>query len=167
MDYVVVGSVASSFHGEPRGTQDIDIVARILRSDVSKLAREFPEQDFYFDRDMVLDSIRSRQPFNIIDLRSMWKADIILPSEPYTNEQLARRQRVELAGVPVYVATAEDTVVSKMRWSKLAESDRQLNDVAGIIRVRGAALDRALISALVSRFGLEAEWARALQIAAT
>ena len=166
VDYAVVGSVASSFHGEPRGTQDVDIVARILRYDVAKLAIQFPEEDFYFDRDMVYDSLKSRQPFNIIDIHTMWKADIILPSEPYAGEQLARRQRVEISGVPIYIATAEDTVISKMRWSKLAESERQLRDVAGIVRVRGDALDRSLIAALVARFGLEAEWARVLGIAA-
>ncbi len=164
--YAVVGSVASSFHGEPRGTQDIDILARILSYDVASLASQFPEDEFYFDRDMVLDSLKSRQPFNIIDLRTMWKADVILPKEPYAGEQLARRQRVDLAGVPLYIATAEDTVISKMRWSKLAESERQINDVAGIVRVRGETLDRGLIEGLVARFGLEAEWARVLAIAA-
>ena len=167
VDYAVVGSVASSFHGEPRTTRDVDVVARIFRYDVARLAAQFPEEDFYFDRDMVLDSLQSRQPFNIIDLRTMWKADIILPSEPYTNEQLGRRLRVELAGVPLYVATAEDTVVSKMRWSLLTESDRQLGDCAGIVRVRGATLDRTLIAALVTRFGLEAQWARVLELAST
>ncbi len=167
VEYAVVGSVASSFHGEPRGTQDIDIVARVARSDVANLARQFPEEDFYFDRDMVFDSLRTRQPFNIIELRTMWKADIILPSEPYAHEELARRQRVELAGVPLFVACAEDTVISKMRWSQLTGSDRQLQDVAGIIRVRGPALDHTLISTLVSRFDLAAEWARALEIAAS
>jgi hypothetical protein len=167
IEYAVVGSVASSFHGEPRGTQDIDIVARVSRSDVVDLARQFPEADFYFDRDMVIDSLKTRQPFNIIDLRSMWKADIILPREPYAGEQLARRQRVELGGVLLFVASAEDTVISKMRWSQLTGSDRQLQDVAGIVRVRGPALDSTLISALVGRFGLEAEWARVLEIAST
>jgi hypothetical protein len=97
----------------------------------------------------------------------MWKADIILPSEPYAHEELARRQRVELAGVPLFVASAEDTVISKMRWSQLTGSDRQLQDVAGILRVRGPALDRTLISTLVRRFDLAAEWARALEIAAS
>lgn len=63
----------------------------------------------------------------------MWKADAILPREVYTNEQLDRRQRVELAGVPLYVTTAEDTVISKMRWSLLTESDRQLGDCAGVV----------------------------------
>jgi hypothetical protein len=116
---------------------------------------------------MVIESTKSRQPFNIIDLRSMWKADIILPREAYTNEQLDRRQRVELGAVPLYITTAEDTVISKMRWSLLTESDRQLSDCAGVVRVRGAGLDRALIATLVTRFGLEAQWARVLEIAAT
>lgn len=167
VEYAVVGSVASSFHGEPRSTQDIDVIARLGRADVARLAAEFPEEDFYFDRDMAIESLKTRQPFNIIDLRTMWKADIILPREPYTNEQLARRQRVNIEGVALFVATAEDTVISKMRWSQLAGSDRQLRDVAGIIRVRGASLDTTFISTLVGRFGLEAEWARVLEIAAS
>ena len=152
VEYAVVGSVASSFHGEPRMTRDIDVVARLSRADVPRLAAEFPEEDFYFDREMVLESLRTRQPFNIIDLHTMWKADIILPRDAYTSEQLARRQRVELAGVAIYVTTAEDTIVAKRRWSKLAESERQLRDSAGIVRVRGATLDRDLIAALVGRF---------------
>ena len=133
VEYAVVGSVASSFHGEPRMTRDIDVVARLSRADVPRLAAEFPEEDFYFDRDMVLESLKSRQPFNIIDLHTMWKADVILPRDAYASEQLARRQRVEIAGVPVFVATAEDTIVAKLRWSKLAESERQLRDAAGVV----------------------------------
>ena len=78
--YAVVGSVASSFHGEPRGTQDIDIVARLYRSDVATLAAQFPEEDFYFDRDMVIESMKSRQPFNIIDLRSIGRRTSSCPA---------------------------------------------------------------------------------------
>lgn len=162
VEYAVVGSVASSFHGEPRMTREIDVVARVQRGDVAALAREFPEEEFYLDRDMVIESLKTRQPFNIIDLQTMWKADIILPKDSYADEQLARRQRVDLAGVAIYVATAEDTVVGKLRWSKLTESERQLRDVAGILRVRGPQLDRHLIADLVARFGLEEEWAKAL-----
>jgi len=165
--YAVVGSVASGFHGEPRMTRDIDIVAKLYRSDVAALAKEFPGDDFYFDREMVIESMKSRQPFNIIHLETMWKADIILPREAYTNEQIDRRQRVELGGVGTYVITAEDTIVSKMRWSKLSESDRQLSDCAGIVRVQGEGLHRDLIAGLVTRFDLQTEWARVLEIAAT
>lgn len=165
VDYAVVGSVASSFHGEPRMTRDIDVVARLSRADVPRLAAEFPEEDFYFDREMVLESLKTRQPFNIIDLHTMWKADVILPRDVYASEQLARRQQVEISGVHVFVATAEDTIVSKMRWSKLAESERQLRDAAGVVRVRGTGLDRALVEQLVERFGLEAEWTKVLELA--
>lgn len=167
IEYAVVGSVASSYHGEPRGTQDIDIVAKLYRSDVAALAKEFPEEEFYCDRDMMIESTKSRQPFNIIHLETMWKADIILPREPYTNEKIGRRERVEIGGVPIYMITAEDTIVSKMQWSKLTESERQLTDCAGILRARGEGLDRDLIAALVTRFELQAEWARVLAIAAS
>ncbi len=163
--YAVVGSVASSFHGEPRMTRDVDIIASIQRGDIAALEREFPEEEYYFDREMVLESLKTRQPINIIDLQTMWKADIILPRDVYTAEQLGRRQRVLLAGVALYVTTAEDTIVSKMRWSKLAESERQLRDVAGIVRLRASSLDRGMILELVQRFGLETEWERVQELA--
>lgn len=79
VEYAVVGSVASSFHGEPRMTRDLDVVARIQRGDVAALALAFPEEEFYFDPDMVLESLKTRQPFNIIDL-SVHRQDDLVPT---------------------------------------------------------------------------------------
>lgn len=165
VEYAVVGSVASSFHGEPRMTRDIDVVARLSRANVSAFLECFPEDAFYLDRDTVRDSLRTRFPFNIIDLETMWKADIILPRDAYATELLSRRRLVELAGVVACVASAEDTLVAKLRWSRLASSELQLRDAAGVLRVTGPTLDRELIAGLVERFALEAEWARVLAIA--
>jgi predicted nucleotidyltransferase len=74
---------------------------------------------------------------------------------------LARRQPAELMGTRTYVATAEDSIVSKLEWAKQSDSTRQLRDVAGIVATRADALDLDYIERWVSALGLEAEWARA------
>jgi len=75
--------------------------------------------------------------FNVIDLASGWKIDLIIrKSRAFSQEEFHRRQRVDLQTLSLYVASAEDVVVAKLEWSKLAQSQRQIEDVAGILRVR-------------------------------
>ncbi|MGN6106037.1 MAG: hypothetical protein ACTHU0_13095 [Kofleriaceae bacterium] len=104
---MIAGSFASTFHGVPRATHDIDIVIDPSRSALDALLRSFDD------------------------------------------------------GAPTYVATAEDSVIAKLEWAKLGDSERQLRDVQGIIAVRGGSLDHAYIERWVAALGLEAEWDRA------
>lgn len=156
--YMVVGSLASSIHGEPRSTRDIDVVVRLVRGKVHDLAREFPEEDFYFDEDMARDAITRGSQFNVIDLRSMWKADLILARDAFTKEEFERRVKVRVGDSEIYVATPEDTVIAKMSWSKEAPSSRQLEDAAGVLRTC-AGLDLAYIEGWVVRLDLADQWA--------
>ena len=79
----------------------------------------------------------------MIDLTTGWKIDLIIrKSRAFSQEEFRRRQRVILQDLPLYVASAEDVVVSKLEWSKLAQSQRHIEDVAGILRMRWESLDR-------------------------
>ena len=73
LSYVVGGSVASSLHGIPRATQDIDVVVVLWGKDVDGFVARF-ESSFYVDRDMVMDAIRRRASFNIIHLATTARA---------------------------------------------------------------------------------------------
>jgi hypothetical protein len=50
-----------------------------------------------------------------------------------------------IVDVDVPTATAEDTIIAKLDWAKEGGSDRQIADVASIVRLRGEALDRGYI----------------------
>jgi hypothetical protein len=67
----------------------------------------------------------------------------------------------------VPTATAEDTIVAKLEWAKLGASDRQLEDVAGIVRVRGADLDFDYIEHWVTELQLVEQWQKARGTTAT
>jgi hypothetical protein len=70
-----------------------------------------------------------------------------------------------MLGVPVFVASPEDTIVAKLEWSKLsAGSERQRRDVAGILATMSDELDRGYIERWVRELDLELEWRAALDL---
>lgn len=64
-------------------------------------------------------------------------------------------------------ATAEDTIIAKLEWAKVGSSERQLRDVAGILRVRAAQLETSYIERWVEELELREQWNAALAIAAS
>ena len=159
---MVVGSLASSFHGEPRTTRDIDLVidpsAAALRTFVDGL----PSTDFYVDANAALEAFQRRTAFNVIEIESGWKVDLLIRRmRRYSSTEFGRRLRVRLLGVDVDVATAEDTIIAKLEWAQAGESERQLRDVAGIVGVSGDTLDRDYLERWIAELDLGAVWARA------
>jgi len=151
--YLFVGSVASGIHGIFRTTADLDLVADIQPSQAATFARELGSE-FYADVDMISDALRAGRSFNVIHIPSTTKFDVFpLRSDPYHQSEFGRRriEKVDLGGaekVPVPVATAEDTLLMKLVWYRSGGevSERQWNDVRGIIAVQGDRLDRAYLS---------------------
>ncbi len=158
--HMVAGSFASTFHGVPRTTQDIDVVIDPSRPALDAFLAELPESEYYVDVDTARDALRQHTQFNVIDLATGWKVDFILRKQrPFSEEEFSRRAPAELAGARVFVATAEDTVLAKLEWSVLSGgSERQLRDVQGILQVRGAALDRRYIERWAQALGFGELW---------
>jgi predicted nucleotidyltransferase len=160
--YMVVGSFASTFHGEPRTTQDLDLVIDPTIDSLQRLVSELDPSEFYVDADTARDALDRRTMFNVIEMATAWKVDLVIRrARSFSIEELARRQRVTMLGVEVATATAEDTIIAKLEWAKAGNSDRQLDDVAGILRVRGSDIDRPYIDGWVSALQLESQWERA------
>jgi hypothetical protein len=165
--YMLTGSYASSLHGQPRATQDIDIVISPTRSQLVELLRHFPDTDYYVSQDAALDALAHRGQFNLIDFATGWKVDfIIMKARDFSREEFSRRRTLDVDEVGLSVASAEDVLIAKLEWAKLAESERQIEDTAGIIRVQGESLDRSYVEKWVAELGLEAQWKDALAKAA-
>ncbi len=96
VDYLVGGSLASSLHGVPRATQDVDLVAMLRAHHVDEFVAAL-SPDFYVDADMIRDAIRRLSSFNIIDLTTMMKVDIFIGrGDAQQREEMARRERYAL-----------------------------------------------------------------------
>ncbi len=156
--YMVVGSFASSLHGEPRSTFDLDVVIDPDRARLETLLASVPGR-FYVDPDVAQDALSRRSMFNMIDQDTGWKIDLIIRKDrAFSREELSRRQRATIDGTDVFVASAEDVVVSKLEWAKEGESSRQLDDVRRLLGVQ-TALDGEYLARWVDALGLEAQWA--------
>lgn len=129
--YMVVGSLASSFHGHPRTTQDIDVVVDPSPETLQRLVTDFEAEGLYVEADAAADALRERTQFNVIDPESGWKLDLIIRRDrPFSTGELGRRLPAELLGTKAFVATAEDTIIAKLEWARSGESERQLRDVS-------------------------------------
>jgi hypothetical protein len=157
--YFVTGSLASSAHGVPRSTNDIDIVISPTRQQLEKLLEQFPASEFATDRDDAFDALVRRSLFNIVDYASLWKIDFIIRQyTPFDASRFARREIVEIAGAPIYTASSEDILITKLWWAKLGESEKQIADVAGIIQVQGERLDTEYVDRWVAVLELDRQW---------
>jgi len=157
--YMLSGSFASAHYGVPRSTQDIDLVIEATPAELRTFVEALPGDEYYADLDSALEAHRRQSMFNVIDLATGWKIDLIIrKSRAFSQEEFRRRQRVSLLGVPLFVASAEDVVISKLEWAKLTESRRQIEDAASILRARGSALDRSYLEKWIGELGLKKEW---------
>ena len=147
--YYIGGSVASSLHGIPRLTIDVDLVADLRLGQVQPLVKQL-EAAYYIDEDMIRDAIRHRSSFAVIHLDTMLKVDIFIPkSRLFDQEELRRVQQEVLAeGTrPFNVASPEGTILNKLEWYRMGGevSDRQWNDILGVLKVQGTHLDMAYL----------------------
>jgi hypothetical protein len=160
--HMVVGSFASSFHGIPRSSQDLDLVIDPDAASLQRFLADLPAAEYYEDTGAAVDALHRRGQFNIIDMATAWKADLIVrKARPFSVEEMRRRTDGDLLGARVSVASPEDTIISKLEWAKLGGgSDLQLRDAAGILELRGADLDLAYIERWVADLDLEDVWRR-------
>ena len=159
IQYYIGGSLASSLHGIPRATQDVDIIADIALQHIPKLIKVL-EAEFYIDGDMIKDAIQRRKSFNLIHYETMFKVDIFIPkSDLAAQEEMERRQQYQVSDSPqqlLYLASAEDIILNKLQWFQMGGgvSERQWNDVLGVIQIQHTNLDRTYLERAAQQRGI-------------
>ena len=157
--YMLTGSVASSMWGIPRSTNNIDIVVAPSRSQLLELLQLFQRVGLNVDADFALSALRKKSQFNVIDFQNGWKVDFIIQKDrEFSVEEFGRRQNYETADMSVTIASPEDVLIAKLEWAKIGESEQQLIDAAGILKIQGERLDLAYIERWVNALALQEQW---------
>ena len=159
IDYAIGGSVASSFQGEPRFTNDIDFAVRLSDAQIPKLVAALGSE-FSVDEEALAEAVRLRRSSNIFYLPLVTKIDLFVRGgEPFDESELARRVRVKVGsqGDEVWLASPEDNLLRKLLWYRAGGqvSDQQWRDITGIARIVGPSLDRSYLLAWARRLGVE------------
>ena len=141
--YAIVGSVASMSYGEPRFTNDVDIVAELELSHLEPLLASFPGPEYYISREAVKSAIAKQSQFNIIHTTEGVKADIMISGRAELDQlQLARRRWLAVGSQSTWVASPEDVIVKKLEFHRLGGLEKHLRDIASMLRICGERLDR-------------------------
>jgi hypothetical protein len=160
--FMLTGSLAGSYHGAPRATQDIDLVIDAPVDNLIVVAEALRRAGLYVSDDAIREAVSTRGMFNAIDPESGWKVDFIMRKDrDFSRAEFAARSTIEFMGVSLGLAKAEDVVVAKLEWAKLGDSERQLRDVAEILSVQGDSLDLDQIATWVEQLKLEEQWMKA------
>lgn len=166
VSYYIGGSVASSFAGVARFTQDADLVADLRPAHAVALAARL-EDAYYVDRERIARAIVAQRSFNAIHLSTTFKVDVFVAGEsPFAREALARKVAIPVPGLgrSLHFSSAEDVVLHKLQW--FAEgggvSDQQWHDLQGVLRVQRQTLDLAYLRNWAERLALAEPLRRAL-----
>ncbi|MBL9038586.1 MAG: hypothetical protein JNG84_08750 [Archangium sp.] len=166
--HYVTGSLASSLHGEPRATNDADVVAVLRPEHFTRLNDELKNR-FFLDEDDFVAAASNERSFNLIDEVELAKVDVFcVRADGYQAEALTRTVRLELERddpfSAVEVASPEDVIISKLRWYRLGGdvSDRQWRDVVGVLSAQHGRLDLLYVRRWCQHFQLEDLFERAV-----
>lgn len=156
--YFISGGIASIIYGEPRLTNDADLVIRIFPFHIPKFVQAFGGE-FVISADAIQAALQGRRAFNIIHVDTAFKIDFYPISDDSDLEidAFARRRLHDIGAGEAWVASAEDVILAKLRWFRRGgeASETQWRDVLGVLKVQGESLDFAYLSAQAQRFGLK------------
>jgi hypothetical protein len=114
LGYMLTGSMALNHYAQPRMTRDIDFVIALLIQDLGTLPRIFGDE-FYFRPEAAREAVLNQSCFNVIHNESLIKIDFMIRKrEDYRIVEFERRQRIEVAGHPLWIVSKEDLILSKL-----------------------------------------------------
>lgn len=157
--YMLTGSLASAYYGEPRATRDIDFVIAVSEVELDRLLQRLDHEGFYVSREAAREARKERSQFNAVDPESGWKVDwIVRKDRPFSRREFERRRRVEFLELDLPVVTAEDLIVAKLEWAEKGGSELQIQDAVAIFLQQGDTLDREHVERWVDELGLGHRW---------
>ena len=166
IEYAITGAVAAIAYGEPRMTNDVDLIARLDRDAPSRLIHRFDASEYYLPPEEVIVEESRRGAgghFNILHVPTSLRADIYLAGEDPLHEWALEHRRSERIGNDsIWLAPIEYVIIRKLEFFAQSGSDRHLRDVAAMHRISGDEIDRAFLGPALAERRLTDLWTRVI-----
>ncbi len=166
LPYMVTGAMAAILYGQPRTTNDLDVVIELKADDLPRLRTAFPESDYYLPPDEVIAiELRRAQRghLNVLHHDSGFKADLYpMGADALHHWAFPQRRPIQHGGQTVSFAPPEYVILRKLEYFREGSSSKHLTDIRAMLDVSGAAIDGGVLDDWIARLGLQAEWARVM-----
>jgi predicted nucleotidyltransferase len=159
LPYAITGSTATIFYGQPRFTNDIDVVVELPPAKIEPLVAAFPAPEYYVSMAAAKAAVAHRHRFNVIQITEGLKIDVYVAADSLFDKQRLERGR-EIAissGRRVRFASPEDVILKKLQAYREGGSDKHLRDIDGVLRVQ-ASIDREYIADWANQLGVLDQW---------
>lgn len=154
--YMIVGSYSSNVHGVERATNDADLVIELGGQSLSQALRGLAPT-IRLDPQMSFEGVTMTRRFVASVADSLFKIEFFLLSdEAHDRSRFARRVEAALLGRRVYVQTAEDVIVTKLRWATNAARPKDREDLRNLIAVQGDRIDWGYVHGWCEQHGTRA-----------
>ena len=164
LTYMVTGAAAAILYGQPRTTNDLDVVIALKAADLARLRAAFPETEYYLPPDEVIQVELSRAlrgHLNALHHESGFKADLYpIGSDALHHWAFPQRRAAAHGGQSISFAPPEYVILRKLEYFREGGSTKHLTDIKAMLDVSGELLDRPVLAEWVARLGLQAEWSR-------
>ena len=137
--HVLVGSMSSNVHGFARSTKDIDLVVQTDRNGLERLFESLREW-FDLDPQASFETVTGTLRQILTAKDRLFKVEVFqVSSDPHDQQRFQRRLTIRYPSLDatVSILTAEDVIVTKLRWAR----SKDLDDVRDVIAVQGESLD--------------------------
>ena len=163
--YMVTGATASIVYGEPRLTNDIDVVMELTPTEVEPFTKLFPLEQFYCPPSEVIlveISRSQRGHFNLIHHETGFKADIYtLGRDKLNHWGLDNRKLIKIEGDELWLAPVEYVILRKLEYYREGQSEKHLRDIAGILSISPDQINFDELNEKIKKLVLEEEWSSA------
>ncbi|HDS07839.1 MAG TPA: hypothetical protein ENO05_09450 [Bacteroides sp.] len=130
--YMISGSIAMNIYTVPRMTRDIDIVIELPLNRIEEFVELFPNS--YLNKITLVEEVKKRGLFNIIDHETGFKLDFILRKESeYFRNAFSRRRRIKELDTELWIISLEDLIIAKIIWIQDYQSEQQMNDIRNLL----------------------------------
>ena len=143
LPYMLVGSLSSMLYGVSRNTKDADFVVEFGEKGIAPV-RRLLSNEFKFDPQISFESVTGTVRYIFDVATTGFRIERFkLSSDPHDQERFRRRVHISIPhlGCTACVPTAEDVVITKLRWSLHANRNKDRDDVRDVVTVRGNVLD--------------------------
>lgn len=167
ISYYITGGVAAIVYGEPRTTRDLDVVIELDRNNILPLVEKLQQDEFYCPPGAVDEILTGRgKTLSITHMTQILNADMVMNGHSeFDRAKMARRrwEALDEAGIErFWLASPEDVILAKLLWRKQSGSQKQWNDILGILKVQIEALDYEYLAQWATRLEIQRDFDRAL-----